>query len=97
MTEATSYRLQLPVDPSALHRVAVDLFDARALEAARDVFRLLVVERTGDPEVWYWLGRCHLELEQYEQARCVFEAAARAGHSPLFRALARGVRGAEPC
>jgi Flp pilus assembly protein TadD len=85
------------VDPSALPRIAVDLFDAGAFEPARDLFRLLVVQRTGDPELWYWLGRCHIELGQPERARRVFETAARAGHSPLFRALARGVRGGEPC
>jgi hypothetical protein len=38
-----------------------------------------------------------VELGQPEQARRVFVTAARAGHSPLFRALARGVAGEARC
>lgn len=97
MTEGPTRRLALPLDGTALQRIGIDLFDAGAFEPARDVFRLLLLERSDDPEIWYWLGRSHAELGQTDEARSVFEAAAHAGHSPLFRALARGLGTEAPC
>jgi hypothetical protein len=82
-----------------LCRIGVDLFEAQAFEPARDVFRLLVLWHSREPAAWYWLGRCHQELDEAATARALFEAAAAAGRSPLFRALARGVDapGGRPC
>jgi hypothetical protein len=89
-------KLLSPVTRSAAHafalsRIGVDLFEAGAFTSARDVFRLLVLERSGEPSGWYWLGRCHQELGQPDVARALFESAERAGRSPLFRALVRGI------
>ena len=82
-----------------MYRIGVDLFEAGAFEPARDVFRLLVLWRSSEPSGWYWLARCHQELDQTETVRALFEAAAAAGRSPLFRALARGagLAGRPPC
>jgi hypothetical protein len=74
----------------SLCRIGVDLFEARAFKPALDVFRLLVARHSHDPTVWYWLGRCHQELDEPEVARRLFEVAGYTGRSPLFRALARG-------
>lgn len=96
------HRLLLPLTHSPAHafalgRIGVDLFEAGAFTSARDVFRLLVLERSHEPGGWYWLGRCHQELGQLETARTLYETAARAGRSPLFLALARGlVEGSAP-
>lgn len=71
--------------------MGVDLFDAGAFEPARDVFRLLLLQRSDDDSVWYWLGRCHQELGQEETALALYTCAGRAGRSRVFGALARGL------
>lgn len=95
MTQSDPFPLSLGT--ARLCRIGLDLFETGRFEPARDVFRLLVVTRGDDPEPWYWLGRCHAELDEPEQAQRVFETAALAGHSPLFRALARGLERSTPC
>lgn len=75
----------------ALGRIGLDLFEVGAFQSARDVFRLLVLDCSTEVSAWYWLARCHQELGEPEKARKLFECAAHAGRSPLFRALARGL------
>lgn len=93
MNKPLSLVTRSPAHAFALGRIGVALFEAGAFTSARDVFRLLVLERSQEPSGWYWLGRCHQQLGQDDIARAIFETAAKARRSPLFRALARGLDG----